>query len=291
MNDKNHLSYFLTSLNEELGFSDTEDFKNKVHLKNNLKFRIKIQKFVFLAKYFGWNNAYNYNIYHHGPYSPALADDYHSSEVFENYPLEIQNFDLDSFKEFVGNKSTDYLEAASTILYYKRLQPDFTINNALNQLNMIKPHIDSAIVENAYNDVKGFKLPARPTRKNIPKSVLERSKANLNNKILENMKLFEQFDVNYNSVFILGSLDYLRIVLREEDLNKYLKNDLINAISQYIKDIENIYSLCNGDNVVFENMNLTDIIKHFNRLQNYISQDLDVLPRLDDDSFDDSLFY
>ena len=45
-------------------------------------------------------------------------------------------------------------------------------------------------------------------------------KANLNNKILENMKLFEHFDVNYNRVFILGSLDYLRIVLMEENLNK-----------------------------------------------------------------------
>lgn len=288
---KNHLCYFLNAMKDELDFNDANDFKNKVNLKNNLKFRIKIQKFVFIAKYFGWDNAYNYNMYHHGPYSPALSDDYHSNEIFENTPLQIQNFNLESFKKFVGNKSTDYLEAASTILYYKRFNHYITINDALNELNRIKPHIPSNIVKTAYNDVKTLKLSSRQTSKNLPKFVLDDIKTNLNNKILDNFRLFEQFDVNYNRVFILGSLDYLRIVLREEKLNKYLKNDLYESISQYIKDIEKIYSLCNEDNVVFENMSLNNLINHFDRLQNYISQDLDILPRLDDDDFDDSLFY
>ena len=44
MNNKNHLSYFLNSMKDELDFSDAEDFKDKVHLKENLGFRIKIQK-------------------------------------------------------------------------------------------------------------------------------------------------------------------------------------------------------------------------------------------------------
>ena len=291
MNNKNHLSYFLNSLNDELDFNDAEDFKDKVQLRDNLEFRIKIQKFVFLAKYFGWNNTYRYNMYHHGPYSPVLSDDYHSSEVFDNTPLQIQNFNLDSFKEFVANKSIDYLEAASTILYYKRFKPNLTLTNAITKLNMIKPHIPSDIVENAYVDVKNFELPPRHISKNLPKFVLENTKTNLNNKIIENIRLFECFEVNYNRVFILGSLDYLRIVLREENLNKYLKNDLFKAISKYVNDIEKIYSLCNKDNDVFENMSLNDLMNHFDRLQNYISQDLDVLPRLDDDDFDESLFY
>ena len=156
---------------------------------------------------------------------------------------------------------------------------------------MTKPHIHSNIVKNAYTDVKNFKLPGIPISKYISKSVLENSKTNLNNKILENIKLFEHFDINYNRVFVLGSLDYLRIVLREEKLNKYLKNDLYNAVNQYVNDIEKIYLLCNEDNIVFENMNLNNLINHFDILQNYISQDLDILPRLDDDDFDDSLFY
>ena len=291
MNNKNHLNYFLNNMKEELDFKDAEDFNNKVHLKNNLEFRIRLQKFVFLAKYFGWNNSYNYNMYRHGPYSPALSDDYHSSDVFENSPLEIQNFNMDSFKNFVANKSTDYLEAASTILYYKKFKRNFTIKDAINELNRIKPYISSNIVENAYIDVNGFKLSDKQVSRNLPKFVLENVKTNLNSKILDNMKLFGHFDINYNQVFVLGSLDYLRIVLREENLNKYLKEDLFNEINRYVVDIEKIYSLCNGDNEVFENMSLNDLIVQFDRLQNYISQDLDVLPRLDDDNFDDSLFY
>ena len=158
-------------------------------------------------------------------------------------------------------------------------------------MNRIKPYISSNVVESAYVDVNGFKLSDKQVSRNLPKFVLENVKTNLNSKILDNMKLFRYFDINYNQVFVLGSLDYLRIVLREENLNKYLKEDLFNEINRYVVDIEKIYSLCNGDNEVFENMSLNDLIVHFDRLQNYISQDLDVLPRLDDDNFDDSLFY
>ena len=70
-----------------------------------------------------------------------------------------------------------------------------------------------------------------------------------------------------------------------------MKNDLFNLISQYIQDVEKIYSSCNEDNDVFENMNLSSLEEFFDRLQNYISHDLEVLPRLDDDDFDESLFY
>ena len=79
---------------------------------------------------------------------------------------------------------------------------------------------------------------------------------------MKNIRLFENFEINYNQVFILGSLDYLRIVLREEDLNNYMKNDLFNLILQYIQDVEKIYSSCNEDNDVFENMNLSSIQKN-----------------------------
>ena len=63
MNEKNYLVYFLNSMKEELEFEDSEDFKSKV--QSNLNFKNRIQKFVFLAKYFGWNNSYSYNLYRH----------------------------------------------------------------------------------------------------------------------------------------------------------------------------------------------------------------------------------
>ena len=63
-------------MKEELEFKDPEDFRNKV--ESDLDFKFKIQKFVFLAKYFGWNNSYLYYLYILGSYSPRLADDYYS---------------------------------------------------------------------------------------------------------------------------------------------------------------------------------------------------------------------
>ena len=39
--------------------------------------RFKIQKCVFLAQKMGYDMQYRYGIYHYGPYSKTLADDYY----------------------------------------------------------------------------------------------------------------------------------------------------------------------------------------------------------------------
>ena len=117
------------------------------------------------------------------------------------------------------------------------------------------------------------------------------AKNKLNNKISKNMKLFENFEIHYNQLLILGSLDYLRIVLMEEKLNDNVKNELFNLISEYIQDVEKIYSICNEDNNVFENMNLNNLEEFFDRIQDYVSQDLKILPRLDVNEFDELMFY
>ena len=289
MNNKNYLVYFLNSMKDELEFEDSKDFKNKV--ESNLDFKIKIQKFVFLAKYFGWNNSYSYNLYRHGPYSPVLTEDYYSNDLFDYTPLEISDLDFDSLKSFIRDKSIDYLESATTILLYKKFCGNISLDTAIEKLGEIKSYISPEIVEKSYYDVKDLKLTDKFVSRKVRRVVLKDVKNNLNKKIIENITLFENFEINYNRVFILGSLDYLRIVLREEKLNNYMKNDLFNLISQYVQDVEKIYSSCNGDNNVFENMNLSSLEEFFDRLQDYISNDLDVVKRLDDDDFDESLFY
>ena len=40
---------------------------------NGFKNRLKLQKFVYLAKKFGWNLEYDFSMYKHGPYSPGLG--------------------------------------------------------------------------------------------------------------------------------------------------------------------------------------------------------------------------
>ncbi len=276
-------------MQEELGFEDFKDFEHKV--ESSLNFKIMVQKLVFLAEYFGWNNSYSYDLYIHGPYSSNLADDYYSNNLFNYSSLKIQDFDSKSMKQFIKDKSLDYLESASTILFYKKLNENISLDFAIKKLAEIKPHISSKIVEESYHDVEGFKLTNKSLNNIIQVNALNDFKNNLKGKIIKNIRLFENFEINYNRIFILGSLDYLRIVLREEELNNFMKNDLFNLISKYLADVENIYSHCNEDNDVFNNMNLKNLEEFFDRIQNYISRDLNVLPRLDDDDFDESLFY
>ncbi len=286
---KRELVYFLNLLKDDLGFENADDFKNKI--KSEFDFRFKIQKFVFLAKYFGWNNSYKYNLYRNGPYAPVLTEDYYSEDIFGFDSYNIDNFNLSSFKEFIKDKDKYYLEAASTILLYKKFIPNFTVDDAILKLSQIKPYISCQIVKNAFFDVDGLNLSKKQISNNANSEILNDIKNNLNSKISYNIERFENFDINYNRVLILGSLDYLRIVLREENLNDYLKNDLFDIISDYIVDVDKIYSICNGNEELFENMSLNTLEEFFDRIQDYISHELDIIPRLDDDNFDESLFY
>lgn len=70
------------------------------------------------------------------------------------------------------------------------------------------------------------------------RAILKDIKNSLISKILYNIDVFENFEITYNRVFILGSLDYLRIVLCEENLSDCLKEDLFNVISCYMMYVE-----------------------------------------------------
>lgn len=146
-----HLIYFINLVKDSLSFSDGEDFTNKI--RNDFNFRLKVQKFVYIAKYFGWNHSYKYSLYIRGPYSSALADEYYNDDILKYSPLKINGFDLNSFNGFVDGKSIHYLESAFTILYYMDCEENFTRADAIEKLNLIKPHIDSEIVGNAYDDI------------------------------------------------------------------------------------------------------------------------------------------
>ena len=56
MSETNNLVYFLNSTKDILGFTDENDFKRKVKEDND--FKVKVQKLVYLSKFFGWNNPY-----------------------------------------------------------------------------------------------------------------------------------------------------------------------------------------------------------------------------------------
>lgn len=107
------------------------------------------------------------------------------------------------------------------------------------------------------------------------------------NKIQNYIDYFTDFGQCNNSIIVSGSLDYLYIVLSKEELNSQMKKDLLNLILQYVIDVKEIYELCDGNSRVFEYLNLNKLEENFDRIQDYVSQELGILPRLDDDEFED----
>lgn len=103
---------FIKFLEKEAGFRfDIEKFEH----------RLRLQKYVFLSKFFGFNHDYSYSIYLRGPYSSALADDYYKLAEFypsykEDYRKEFGEFNTEKFMEVIEEKDGKWLEIAATIL-------------------------------------------------------------------------------------------------------------------------------------------------------------------------------
>lgn len=116
---------------------------------------------------------------------------------------------------------------------------------------------------------------------------LDYLKDTLIDKIQKYIDYFTDFGQCNNSIIVSGSLDYLHIVLSKEKLNPKMKDNLLNLILQYVIDVKEIYELCDSNSRLFENLNLNELEENFERIQDYVSQELAILPRLDDDEFDE----
>ena len=250
---------------------------------NDFDFRLKVQKFVYIAKYFGWNHSYKYILYKRGPYSSVLADEYYNEDIFKYFPIKIDTFDSSSFNDFVCGKSIHYLESASTILYYLNLEKNLSRMDAIDKLHNIKPYIDCDIVANAYDDIIGLKLFNNNLYEiSVIDDNLDNKKEILLNKIIDYVDYFAEFGHCNNSIIVSGSLDYLSIVLENETLDLEMKNDLLEIISNYVLDVKKIYDWCDGNSNVFIYMNLNSLENKFNRIQDYVSEELNIFPRLTD---------
>jgi uncharacterized protein YwgA len=135
---------------------------------DNFENRFKIQKYVFLAKYFGLDMKYDYNLYIHGPYSSALADDYYelATNLVRNNNNNNRNdidankkkpplpdtFDANAFYGFVAGKNLEWLEAASTLL---SLNESFTDRESLlDRITNMKDHIPREKIESILSELE-----------------------------------------------------------------------------------------------------------------------------------------
>lgn len=92
--------------------------------------RLKLQKYVYLAKLFDLDTSYNHHMYHYGPYSPNLTTDYYTlAEDRELYNKLSSNelptsFRSNDFLDLVKNKNENWLEIATTLLDLKENYDD-----------------------------------------------------------------------------------------------------------------------------------------------------------------------
>ena len=117
--------------------------------------RFMIQKYVYLARYFGLNMGYGFGMYLHGPYSRRLSDDYYSlaeDEALANacgesltIDRDLNGLDLSSFFSFVDGRDHEWLEAATTLLSLSQ-----HINNRrrlVERTSNMKEHIPENTIE------------------------------------------------------------------------------------------------------------------------------------------------
>jgi uncharacterized protein YwgA len=120
--------------------------------------RFRIQKHVFLAKYFGLDFSYDYDIYEYGPYSRKLARDYHElainhkkkyDPVKPNLP---ESFHSEDFLNFVKNKDLRWLDVAVTLI---NCNPRFPNRNDLvDCVERVKFNIKKRFIISVLNELK-----------------------------------------------------------------------------------------------------------------------------------------
>jgi len=134
--------------------------------------RVRLQKFVYLAKHFGIDLKYNFNLYIRGPYSSELADDYYKierdyegelSEVLDEFIPEEK---VDTFIEFAKNKDTEELELIATLLmvlerhkpFLNSLPEEEREDLVVKTIQDIKPYFTKDKILEAIREIKKFKI-------------------------------------------------------------------------------------------------------------------------------------
>ena len=119
--------------------------------------RLKIQKYVYLVKYYGLDMSYDYNTYLHGPYSQQLAWDYYSlAKNPGKYDNAMNATIRDQFFELVGNRDTEWFEVASTLL---SLHEYFRDRESLsNRTANMKERIPIETIQSVLNELEHLKL-------------------------------------------------------------------------------------------------------------------------------------
>ena len=116
--------------------------------------RLKIQKYVYLSKYFGWDLKYDCNAHLHGVYSTELSIHYNMiGNSKRSYLIGFVPSDGNqvNFTMFFADKDEEWLELATTLLIKKGIVED---NNLFEYVLWLKPEFSVEEITNVDNDLK-----------------------------------------------------------------------------------------------------------------------------------------
>jgi len=123
---------------------------------DNFNHRLKLQKYVFIARKFGLDLGYKYNLYLRGPYSPLLAEDYYAIKEGEVTPKSIE---LDGrFVELIKNKSARWLELASTIIMIRDRYRISDPEGIISLMRITKPYATKHELLEIISELKKLKI-------------------------------------------------------------------------------------------------------------------------------------
>lgn len=152
----NNLAVYIKALEDSrlLSFNIVGD--DDIHFEN----RIRIQKYVYLAKYFGLDLGYSHSMYLHGPYSSSLANDYY--DLVPDYVPEYidstlpTSFKKSEFVDFVRDRDTAWLEVASTLI---SLHDSFKDRECLlNRTVNMKRHVEKEKIAGILSELESKNL-------------------------------------------------------------------------------------------------------------------------------------
>jgi uncharacterized protein YwgA len=148
LSSKERLAGFLKAL-DEVGILSFD--------KNRFNHRLKLQKYVYVARNFGFKAPYDYSLYIHGPYSSSLADDYYALDDFKNRePTELD----ERFVKLVKNKSEGWLELASTLIMIRKRYVDINSHKLIEIVRTVKPYATREELEAIIELLRKYGLPS-----------------------------------------------------------------------------------------------------------------------------------
>lgn len=143
------------ALSEFVNFLDQNNLIEKNKIKNDdddgFSNRLRIQKYVFLSKYFGLELCYPFDMHLHGPYSKALTDKYYHLPDSAVSIDPSSSFHAKDFLNLFQGKDDGWLELAATLLHKKGTVEDDVL---LEHVAWIKCDFTSEQLDDVYSDLQ-----------------------------------------------------------------------------------------------------------------------------------------